>query len=198
MFFSLTLILASASPRRKQLLTEAGFVFETKEPADEAEDERLPNELPDEYVKRLAFQKAKNVADHFKQGIILGADTIVLCGENILEKPSDRDDAQRMLRQLRGNIHEVLSGLCLIKKIASTETVTLATEKTRLMMQPISDNEIESYLDTERWQGKSGALGYQDGNEWIDIIEGSASNVVGLPLELLHSTLTSTLTEVCS
>jgi len=182
------LILASASPRRRQLLTEAGIVFETLPPDANAEDERRSNELPAEYVRRLAFQKAKNVADKVEQGIILGSDTIVLCGENILEKPIDRNDARKMLLQLRGQVHYVLSGLCLIKKEAGNAmAVQQATETTRLVMQPLSDDEIEAYLDTEMWQGKAGAFGYQDGNDWIAVLEGSESNVVGLPLELFRT-----------
>ena len=187
----LPLILASASPRRKQLLAEAGFVFKALLPDTDAEDERLPYELPEEYVRRLAFQKAKNVADRIEQGIVLGGDTVVLCGEQILEKPVDRNDARKMLRQLRGQVHQVLSGLCLIKKEggkkeSGTETALLEMESTRLMMQPISDEDIEAYLNTELWQGKAGAFGYQDSNDWISILEGSESNVVGLPLELFR------------
>jgi len=187
----LPLILASASPRRKQLLAEAGFLFKTLLPDKHAEDERLPGELPEAYVRRLAFQKAKNVAERVEEGIILGGDTVVLCGEHILEKPVDRNDARKMLRQLRGQIHQVLSGLCLLKKEGGqkepgTEAALLETERTYLMMQPISDEDIETYLDTELWQGKAGAFGYQDGNDWIRILEGSESNVVGLPLELFR------------
>jgi len=182
----LSLILASVSPRRKQLLAEAGFDFITLPPDENAEDERLPNEVPEEYVRRLAFQKAKNVADKIEQGVVIGGDTVVLCADNILEKPTDRNDARNMLRQLRGQTHYVLSGLCLIKKGGGTETTFLETEITRLIMQPISDGEIETYLDTDLWQGKSGAFGYQDGNDWIEVLEGSESNVVGLPLELFQ------------
>jgi len=188
MSIELPLILASASPRRKQLLAEAGYVFETLPPDEYAEDERRENELPTDYVRRLAFQKAMNVADKVEQGIILGGDTIVLCGESILEKPTDRDDAWRMLQQLRGQVHSVLSGLCLIKKEIGSETmIRQETATTRLMMQPISDGLLESYLDTGAWQGKAGAFGYQDDNDWLTILEGSESNVVGLPLELFRT-----------
>lgn len=183
----LPLILASASPRRRQLLTEAGFVFETLPPDENAEDTRRTNELPMEYVLRLAFQKAKNVADKVEQGIILGGDTIVLCNGNILEKPKDRGDARKMLQQLRGQVHSVLSGLCLIRKAIGCQVMMQQeTDETRLLMQPISNDDIEAYLGTNLWQGKAGAFGYQDGNDWITILEGSGSNVVGLPLELFR------------
>jgi len=184
----LPLFLASASPRRKQLLTEAGFVFEVRLPDENVEDEHRTNELPEEYVRRLAFQKAKNVADKIEQGIILGGDTIVVCGGNILEKPIDRNDARNMLQQLRGQVHSVLSGLCLIKKEIGHEPIgSLEIETTQLVMQPISDDVLETYLDTGAWQGKAGAFGYQDGNDWITILKGSESNVVGLPMELFRT-----------
>lgn len=186
MHFDLPLILASASPRRKQLLSEAGFVFEVMPPDDDAENELLLNELPVVYVSRLAFQKAKNVADKMHRGIILGGDTVVLCGGDIFGKPVDRDDARRMIQELRGRVHQVLSGLCLIKKTDDETTVHREAAVTSLLMQFISDDEIETYLDTGYWEGKAGAFGYQDGNDWITIIEGSESNVVGLPMELFR------------
>jgi septum formation protein len=190
----LPFILASASPRRKQLLEEAGFVFETVPPDESAEDVRLPNELPIEYVRRLAFQKAQNVADKVERGIILGGDTIVLCGDKILEKPIDRNDARKMLQNLRGQVHQVLSGLCLITKTGTETIVRQETVTTRLMMQPISDEELETYLASGQWQGKAGAFGYQDGNDWISVLDGSVSNVVGLPMEVLLSAVSPHLT----
>jgi septum formation protein len=191
----LPLILASTSPRRRQLLKEAGFVFETMSPSENAEDERQLNETPAEYVRRLAFQKANNVAERVAQGIILGGDTIVVCGEHILEKPVDKNDARRMLQQLRGHVHQVVSGLCLIKKEshrpegAGTLYRECQTETTLLLMQPISDTDLEAYLATDKWQGKAGAFGYQDGNDWLAILEGNESNVVGLPMELFRAML---------
>ena len=184
----LPLVLASASPRRKQLLEEAGFIFEVKFPDAHAEDGRLPHEPPEKYVRRHAFQKAKNVADKIERGIILGGDTIVLCCGNILEKPIDRNDARKMLQQLRGQVHSVLSGLCLVKKEQGCEEeVSQEIDVTRLVMQPISDATLEMYLDTDAWRGKAGAFGYQDGNDWITILEGSESNVVGLPLDCFRT-----------
>ena len=197
----LPLILASASPRRKQLLEEAGFVFDVKFPDAHAEDGRSSHESPEEYVRRLAFQKAKNVADKVERGIILGGDTIVLCHGNVLEKPIDRDDARKMLQRLRGQVHYVLSGLCLVKKERDCEQpdtarVSLQIDMTRLFMQPITDEMLEMYLDTDAWRGKAGAFGYQDGNDWITILEGSESNVVGLPLDCFR-TMYRDLTQQC-
>ena len=183
----LPLVLASASLRRRQLLAEAGFVFEVMPPDDHAEDELLPNELPVVYIRRLAFQKAKNVTDKIDRGIILGGDTVVLCNENIFGKPVNRDDARRMIQKLRGQTHQVLSGLCLIKKTDNETVIHQGTARTRLLMQSISDDELETYLDSGNWEGKAGAFGYQDGNDWITILEGSESNVVGLPMELFRT-----------
>jgi septum formation protein len=183
----LPLILASTSPRRKQLLAESGFLFETLPPDENAEDARLPNESPEEYVRRLALQKAKSTAEKVERGIILGCDTIVLCGETLLEKPADRNDARRMIQHLCGQVHQVLSGLCLLKKTGTETTVWQETATTLLRMQPISDEELETYLNTGQWQGKAGAFGYQDGNDWITLLEGSESNVVGLPMELFRA-----------
>ena len=194
----LPIILASASPQRKTLLLQAGFHFEICVPDEWAEDGRLDSEPPEEYALRLAFQKAKNVADKIQDGIIIGCDTIVLCGEDILEKPVDRDDACRMIRRLLGQVHHVLSGLCVIKKESGNggrESVIQETATTQLFMQPISDSEIDVYLDTGIWQGKSGAFAFQVCRDWpgckgwLSIMEGSESNVVGLPMELLQTVL---------
>ena len=147
----------------------------------------MPNELPEGYVQRLAYQKAKNAAEKVTQGLILGCDTVVVCGNNILEKPRNRSDARRMIQQLRGKVHTVLTGLCLIKKNREQTTLYQDVAVTRLVMQHISEDVLETYLDTGVWKGKAGAFGYQDGNDWITILEGSESNVVGLPLELFHT-----------
>ncbi|MDR0521113.1 MAG: Maf family protein [Planctomycetaceae bacterium] len=188
------LILASGSPRRRQLLAEAGLSFEVMRPDADAEDGHLPDERSENYVRRLALQKGKNVAGKVGNGIILSCDTIVLGRNalaeevtqwNILEKPADRDDARNMLRQLSGQIHFVLSGICLIKREqGQTAKTMLQTEWTELVMERISAQQIETYLDTGQWKGKAGGFGYQDGNHWIQIRSGSESNVVGLPMEL--------------
>ncbi|MDR1141874.1 MAG: Maf family protein [Planctomycetaceae bacterium] len=201
------LILASQSPRRRQLLIEAGFMFEVSPPDAEVEDVRQSGETPEHYVCRLAVQKANNVAAKFEQGLIIACDTVVLCKNQILEKPTSRNDARQMLRFSRGQIQSVLSGLCLLTKgirekiredipesisedISETDGTTIVrTDQTTLQMQPITDSEIEDYLDGGLWQGKAGAFGYQDRNHWLSIIDGSESNIVGLPMELLKQLL---------
>ena len=177
------LILASSSPRRKSLLAEAGYEFIVMQPHDGAEDAIAQGEEPAELVQRLALQKARDVAKRCEAGIIIGCDTVAKCAGEILGKPIDRADARRMLALLRGHEHLVYSGLCLWRRPDNTHRVEL--EITRLVMDPITDAELENYLNSDQWQGKAGAFGYQDGLDWVHILEGSESNVVGLPLELL-------------
>jgi septum formation protein len=184
-------ILASQSPRRRQLLVDAGFTFTVYPPDSDVEDARQFGETPDHYVSRLAVQKANNVAVKLECGRIIACDTVVLCKNQMLEKPLDRDNARQMLRFSRGQIQLVLSGLCLLTKNNSEDkgTTMVGTDQTTLWMQPITDSEIEDYLDSNQWQGKAGAFGYQDRNHWLSLIEGSESNIVGLPLELLNQIL---------
>jgi septum formation protein len=189
--FPFPIILASQSPRRRQLLSDAGFIFDVLPPDDGAEDHQQPGETPDHYVCRLAVQKARNVAAKLDSGRIIACDTVVICKNRVLEKPIDRDDARQMLQFSRGQIQFVLSGLCLLTKRTPKDhgTYLVETSTTTLSMQAITDLEIEDYLDSGNWQGKAGGFGYQDRNDWISIIEGSESNVVGLPMELLKQLL---------
>jgi septum formation protein len=184
------LYLASQSPRRRELLTNAGFLFEIIPPDENVEDERKTNETPIQYACRLAIQKAQNVAGKIRYGRIIACDTIACCENELLGKPKDKHDARRMLKFLRGKKHRVISGLCLLtKKTDQPEQLKIVAEQTELVMQQISDNDIESYLSGDAWVGKAGAFGYQDNNSWIKIINGNESNVVGLPLEKLQELL---------
>ncbi len=109
------------------------------------------------------------------------------CVGIILGKPENRDHAREMLQRLRGRKHSVYSGLCLWDKQSAKRSVCV--DVSRLVMDAITDQQLEAYLDTELWVGKSGAFGYQDGPEWIHLESGSPSNVVGLPMELLQRML---------
>jgi len=180
----MSLILASRSPRRRELLLAAGYDFEVIPADDAAEDQRRPGESPVDYVKRLARQKAENVAWKITEGLVIGCDTVVVCRDKILGKPVDRDDAGRMLRLLRGSEHHVITGICLWRR--PPETYDLRHETTTLFMNEISEAEIEAYLDSNLWAGKAGGFGYQDRHDWLQVVAGSESNVVGLPLELLE------------
>ncbi len=181
------LILASSSPRRRTLLSEAGFLFEVIPPDESAEAGICAGESPVDLVVRLARQKAANVARRIETGIVIGCDTIAECRGQILGKPRDREQARAMLELLRGREHAVHSGLCLWRR--PDDAVLAGVESTRLVMDPISDADLAAYLATDAWEGKAGAFGYQDSLDWVHIVEGSESNVVGLPLELLQRLL---------
>lgn len=177
------LILASSSPRRRQLLAEWGYAFDVVPPHESAECGVCSRETPPELVARLAWQKAKDVAERTDAGIVIGCDTVAECRGQILGKPKNRAHAREILELLRGRDHHVYSGLCLWPRPGTTPHVQI--DVSRLVMDPVSDEELRAYLDTELWEGKAGAFGYQDGLDWVHLIEGSESNVVGLPMELL-------------
>ena len=124
------------------------------------------------------------------QRIVIGCDTVAVLDDEILGKPTDREDARRILESLRGTRHTCISGLCLWN--LSTDAVQLQCERTTLRMKNISDATLEQYLDANLWQGKAGAYGLQDGLDWAMIDEGSETNVVGLPMELLDELLRPT------
>jgi septum formation protein len=185
------LILASSSPRRRELLAAAGFAFDVVTPGPEAEDEQLAGESPADFVVRMARQKAADVARRLVRGkaappgevAILGCDTIVVCDGRILGKPSDQQHARRMLQSLRGTEHQAVSGLCLWRLPGNELRERVAT--TTLRMLEISDSAVEEYLSSGLWRGKAGGFGLQDRTGWLEIVDGSETNVVGLPLEVL-------------
>lgn len=184
------LILASQSPRRRQLLAEAGYSFEVQPPAETAECGLCSGENPAQLVARLAYQKAADVAARVASGVVLGCDTVVECVGQILGKPCGEEDARRMLELLRGREHRVFSGLCLWKKPNGQPDVRV--DVTRLRLDPLSDAQLDAYLASGAWEGKAGAFGYQDRLGWVHVLEGSESNVVGLPMELLATMLADT------
>ena len=181
------LILASRSPRRRELLREAGYTFEVIPASEAAEGNVRKGESPVPLVERLARAKAADVAGHVDVGIVVGCDTVAECGGQILGKPADREDARRMLELLRGQEHRVYSGLCLWRR--PDDRIISEVSATTLRMDQISDEQLAEYLASGQWQGKAGAFGYQDRLGWIHVVRGSQSNVVGLPLERLAAML---------
>jgi nucleoside triphosphate pyrophosphatase len=172
------LILASASPRRAELLTSAGYAF-VVEPAD-VDESLLPGEPPEVYALRVARAKADEVAArHPHDGIVLAADTVVVAGRDILGKPVDAADAARMLTRLSGTVHEVLTAVVVRRPAAElTELV-----RTRVQFIDLTAEDIAWYIRTGEPEGKAGAYAIQGrGARFVDRIEGSWSNVVGLPL----------------
>lgn len=187
------LILASASPRRHELLAQAGFTFDVH-PAHVNEDP-LPDEDPISYVVRLAREKAENVLAQISsktsatpQVIVLGADTTVTLDGHILAKPIDAADATRMLRMLSGRTHRVITGVA----VASAKGTEVAAEVTGVTFLSLSDEEIAAYVATGEPMDKAGAYGIQGyAAKWIPRIEGCYFNVVGLPLALVTTMLES-------
>lgn len=191
-----TLVLASGSPQRKRLLADAGYLCEVVVPRPAAECGLCSRETPGEMVARLARQKAADVAEQLREHqrasggeLIVACDTVAECRGQILGKPAGRDHAQRMLELLSGQLHRVYGGLCLWPRWNDQPQVRLA--QTTLRMDELSASQIEEYLDSGQWQDKAGAFGYQDRVGWLHIVEGSESNVIGLPLELLADMLTN-------
>ncbi len=182
------LILASQSPRRRELMSQVGYDYEVIPPSESAEDEAHSEESTPEYVARLAYQKARDILTQLDAPcVIVSCDTVADVDGEVLGKPRDRDHAEQMLRLLSGRIHSVYSGLCVWKIPDGIPEVRVA--QSDLMMDQLSDAQIQSYLDSRAWVGKSGAFGYQDGHPWLKLISGTASNVVGLPLDLLREML---------
>lgn len=182
------LVLASGSPRRAQLLAAAGYRYHVEVPAEGAEDDPAPHETAAQAAGRLAYQKAADVARRVDRAIVLAADTIATCGGQLLGKPRDREHAAAMMQLLSGREHSVVSGICLWDVPSGRRLVDVV--QTDLQMQPLDEPTIREHLDSLRWQGKAGGFGYQDGNDWLQIVGGgSASNVVGLPMERLAELL---------
>jgi len=181
------LILASRSSRRRELLEAAGYRFQVIPPNEKAEGGACSGEPPAELVARLAYQKAADVAERVPRGLVLGCDTVAECDGHVLGKPADEDHARRMLRTLSGREHRVLSGLCLWPVPDGEPRLRVAV--TLLRMDRLNPGQLDEYLASGQWEGKAGAFGYQDRLGWVHIVQGSPSNVVGLPLEALAEML---------
>ncbi|MCA1630626.1 MAG: Maf family protein [Acidobacteria bacterium] len=177
------LVLASASPRRAEILRAVGWEFEVA-PAHIDESLRA-GETPVAYVERLAREKAGAAAGARLFGLVLGADTVVVSGGEILGKPRDEGEARRMLRTLRGRWHEVLTGVALVRAEDSRSTV--AHERTRVRFAEMSEREIDWYVATGEPADKAGAYAVQGRAAlFVDGIEGDYWNVVGLPVRLVY------------
>ncbi|MGA9184689.1 MAG: Maf family protein [Candidatus Acidiferrales bacterium] len=184
------LILASSSPRRAEILRNAGFAFESR--ASRVDESLLAHESSEDYVRRLALAKARAVAqdeltfDETK--FILGADTVVVVEGQLLGKPSGADDARRMLHTLNGKTHEVLTGISILSVPEGPEAHHVAT--TRVTFLSLSDETIESYIASGEPFDKAGAYGIQGvGGRFVRKIEGCYFNVMGLPLSQVWTIL---------
>ncbi|MGE5597932.1 MAG: Maf family protein [Bacteroidota bacterium] len=181
------LILASTSPRRAALLRKLGIPFRV-EPSDYSEQAGNRPGDPARLVEELAAGKAKEVSARLGRGLVLGADTVVALSGAVLEKPSDPEDARRMLAALSGRWHEVHTGLALIR--ADIMEVRTAHERTRVKFRTLLPGEIDAYVRTGEPMDKAGAYGIQGlGAALVERVDGCYTNVVGLPLACLISLL---------
>jgi len=176
------LILASASPRRRELLLHAGYDFEVH-PADIDEDDYPPQTLPADIAQRLALLKAQALLPKFPNDVMLAADTVVAFGDRPLGKPADESDAVNMLGLLSGTTHVVITGVTVLRPATHFSISTRVMSSVR--MRPWSAKEIHRYVASGDWKGKAGGYGIQDErpDPFVMRLAGSHSNIVGLPME---------------
>lgn len=178
------LVLASQSPRRRQLLEEAGYRFEISEPTMPEPDWLHPHLGPAMHAESLAYFKARSIAGTNADKTILAADTIAVVEGRVIGKPADREDARHILQQLSGQTHSVITGVVLLHP--ASERRMLKHNITTVCFRPLTEEMIEAYLRTGKWEGKAGAYGIQDQNDpFVSSFNGSFTNVVGLPMEML-------------
>lgn len=189
------LVLASGSPRRKELLEQVGLTFEISSAHGE---EIITKELPWKIVEELSFQKAAEVAEKYRDGVeqtvIIGADTIVAFGKEIMGKPKDEADAVSMLEKLQNNTHQVYTGVTLILLTGKEQKTVTFHEKTDVEMYPMSPEQIAAYVQTKEPMDKAGSYAIQGKcAAYIKGICGDYNNVVGLPVARLMQELHSLL-----
>lgn len=183
-----SIILASASPRRRELMTQVGFTFRVQPSYN---DEIITKNNPEEIVKELSYQKAKEVFENgHLQDIVIGADTIVIYEGNILGKPKDEAEAYAMINRLQGNTHQVYTGVSVIWKKENNTHVLAFAERTDVELFPMSDKEIREYVNTKEPFDKAGGYGIQGCfATFVKRINGDYNNVVGLPVARLYQEL---------
>lgn len=180
-------ILASASPRRRELLQQIGLEFDV---IPSKAEEIITKQLPSEVVEELSLQKAEDVASSIDEGIVIGADTIVWQDGHIMGKPANREHAREMLRQIQDNTHSVFTGVTVIVKDGVGAVSHTFSKETKVHVYPMTESETEKYLDTKEPMDKAGAYGIQGAfAAWVESIEGDYNNVVGLPVSALYQVL---------
>ncbi|HEW79818.1 MAG TPA: septum formation protein Maf [Phycisphaerales bacterium] len=186
--FQLSIILASASPRRKQLLAEAGFKF-TVIPPDIDESAFLSDQISArEYAEQLGLAKAKNVAVKFPSRLVIGADTVADFNGQIIGKPADAKEAEQITKKLFSTPHKVITAVAIVRISDGTELSE--SDTTTVYPKKLTAEQIADHIKSKSWQGKAGAYAIQkNGDEFIERIEGSLTNVMGLPMELLQRLL---------
>lgn len=173
------LILASASPRRQELLRDAGYEFDIDVP--EIDESAHPASLlPSQIANFLADAKARAVAARHEDAVVLAADTVVAFGDQPLGKPTDAAHAKKMLQLLSGTTHLVITGVCVIH--AAAKFAKCIREISAVKMRVLGPSEIDHYIETSAWQGKAGGYGIQDPDPFVIKQAGSHTNIVGLPM----------------
>jgi septum formation protein len=183
------LILASASPRRRELLVQAGYAFEVVEPPfEEPAPPTNQASAAAGWAEALAYYKAAAVAQCYTDAIVIGADTVVVYGDELIGKPKDESDARRILSTMFAGHNDVITGLAVLTPKLNKRIIT--HEVTSLVMRAMTNQELEDYIASGTWQGKAGAYALQEGGDkFLLSKEGSESNVVGLPMEKLEEIL---------
>jgi septum formation protein len=182
------IVLASTSPRRRQLLTEAGYRFQAVSPKlDESAFPRTAATTRG-YAEELALAKARSVAPDFPDALVIGADTICDLDGEVIGKADDANDAERITRRLFSKPHLVITGLALIR--LSDRTEIIQSDVTIVYPRQLTESQIAEHVASGGWEGKAGAYAIQEvGDEFVDHIEGSFTNVMGMPMELLQRLL---------
>ena len=182
------LILASASPRRRKLMTEAGYDFTVVKP--DIDESTFPTDgiNAGEYAMKLALAKASSVASECPDSLVIGADTVVDCRGEIIGKPADAKDAKQITEKLFSKPHKVITGIAIIRHADRTELIE--SDTTTVYPRKMTAEQIAEHIAGGTWQGKAGAYAIQEtGDEFVETVEGSLTNVMGLPMELLQSLL---------
>lgn len=178
------IILASTSPRRRELLSRAGYIFQIVPPDIEESAFAATGESPKGRAEKFALAKARSVAPRRPDSVVIGADTLVDSNGQIIGKPRDAKDAERITRQLFSAPHKVITGLALVRLRDHTEVVR--SDITTVYPRKMAESQITRHIAGRSWEGKAGAYAIQEGgDEFIERIEGSLTNVMGLPMELL-------------
>jgi len=186
---SFSIILASASPRRRELLAEAGYQFAVVRPNIDESAFAADAVGADEYVRRLALAKANNVAERFAESLVIGADTVVDFNGEIIGKPTDARDAEDITRKVFSAPHKVITGLAIVRVSDGTELTE--SEATTVYPKRLTAEQIAEHINSGTWCDKAGAYAIKEnGDECIERIQGSLTNVMGLPIELLRRMLT--------
>ena len=181
------IVLASKSARRKRVLEALGLKFTVD--ASDADERSINEETPEATVRRIAELKAETVAKRHKGALIIAADTMVVFGDEIIGQANDEEHAREMMRKLTGTTHDVITGLCLIN--TSDNKKIIGAEISKVTLSKLSDSEINEYIKMGLHEGKAGAYNIDDPEFmcFVEKIEGSASNIIGLPVEKLADML---------